>query len=85
MDPSLRVTYTRPTFLMTIHAILCHTSSLNLTSSDEIHETLNNLKDGSIGCNNNDAMFAKYVSSVISNCMAHVINLSMSSGIVTTN
>ena len=39
---------------------------------DEIHDILNNLKDGSNGHDNIDAMLAKYVSSIL---MAHVMSI----------
>ena len=47
---------------------------LKPTSHDEIHDILSNQNDG---CNEHiiDAIFAKYVTSIIHSTLAHVINL----------
>ena len=58
---------------------------LRPTFHGEIHHIFSNLKDGSNGHANIDDTFAEYIPNVISNLLAHVINLFMSSIIVPTS
>ena len=50
---------------------------LKSATHDEIHDILSNQKDGGDGHDHINVIFAKYISSVISNCQANVINLSV--------
>ena len=67
--------------LIVITKIRCYCHFyLQPTSPDDIHDILSNLKDDSNGQDNIDAIFAKQVSSIISNPLTI-----LSSSIVPTN